>query len=75
MARLAHQLASPSSYPEIATNRSYPEWLVCLLQGVQWLFPHRIPATRRLNLSRPDAILVVPVCNKSSQVQARHPRY
>ena len=50
--------------PKIATNRTEPEWL----------FPRSIPATHRLNLRHPDAILVVPFHAQASQAPAIHPR-
>jgi len=60
-ARLAsHDLQTP----EIATNRTLPEWFLS----------RRIPATHRLNLSRPDAILFIPVRAQASQVPATRPR-
>jgi len=49
----------------LATNRTIPEWL----------FSRQIPATHRLNLSRPDAILVVPARAQATQVPATHFRY
>jgi len=61
-ARLAsHDLQTP----EFATNITISEWL----------FQRQIPATHRLNFSRPDATLAVSLRAQARKVPATHPRY